>query len=739
MLLFKSILLLFLINIAISFAAFPTGSISLVSNAMVNIRSSSDWSSFANIENSYINKPAFTSGSTVGAWCAKTPNNDADYVQAGSFDIIEFTGVVIQGRSNLDQWVKYFKVEYSLDGNTWTQYSVGGYPMIFKGSTDRNTQNEIVFNPTFKARAIRVIPVCYHGDKCLRWDVYVLGGDGSGTDDIDNESINNFILNNNSNSNNNSKNKIISSELYPYIPNKINNEKIPDSVRHVAFEDYKVISSKGSTFNWPIDVYSISLWSDDISLLRNKLPSTITKLNFKRNSFTMLTPGFIPETVTHLRFDSSSSEPLPTNLIPSSVTHLEVGDCYVKVGSIPKSVRYLDFLISQSGLVKGVIPEGVVYLKLRIRDRLRCGVIPNSVTHLYIYGKSFEMNSIPNSVTHLVFYTPSFDGDPIPPKLIPSSVKHLYLRTICLQLLLEKGSIPDSVTHLYFYSIRGEIRPDIIPSSVTHLYLGNFIKHPIQLPPSVTHLGVIHSRDFANVIMPPQLDEKKVQYFGATPWKTITNEFKTNGSDFWSNVSSLNLNKKIWNTSSVIKFELDSNQEISLGSIPDNVTHIIIPNNFKAQQIKSPNVFPPTVYSLDLHNDNEIIQQCWNEIFPENTIKELTFNIFNVHSKYMNIDIKYIPPSVEHIIFKQTETYRLNTDYQIIVYLLKQLPPTVKKLTFFGTSIIHRLYNPITNEYHYIYSDKLLRGGFFKLPPNNSYDQLEKFQKIFEQYNTLKF
>eukprot|EP01132_Coremiostelium_polycephalum_P008643 gene8643-10640_t len=163
MLLLKSILLIVLLNITLSFAQTPpAGTMSLVGNVLTTLRSSSDFDSSQTVDNSFINKE--------GAWCSANPTSQTEYVQVGTpFAPMEIMAVSLQGRSNVnDHWVKKFKVSYSLDGTTFTYL-----PQIFDGTTGPNVIVTRVISPSIMAKVVRLHPFEIQGpNMCLRWDVH---------------------------------------------------------------------------------------------------------------------------------------------------------------------------------------------------------------------------------------------------------------------------------------------------------------------------------------------------------------------------------------------------------------------------------------------------------------------------------------------------------------------------------------------------------------------------------------
>lgn len=109
------------------------------------------------------------------------------------------TGIVIQGCPNQNNWVNTLKLQYSGDGDTWTDYTDYGQvrplvlvPVLVQvlhqevgethiqcvfqvqaliGSTDRNTQNTWLLEPPVSAQYVRVLPLEANGQAGLRLEV----------------------------------------------------------------------------------------------------------------------------------------------------------------------------------------------------------------------------------------------------------------------------------------------------------------------------------------------------------------------------------------------------------------------------------------------------------------------------------------------------------------------------------------------------------------------------------------
>ena len=86
------------------------------------ITASSEWSSINHPEyhganNARLNQ-ASQSGVTTGAWSASLDDINP-WIQVDLMQPTWITGVMIQGRHGVLQWVTEYKVEYSSDGQNW--------------------------------------------------------------------------------------------------------------------------------------------------------------------------------------------------------------------------------------------------------------------------------------------------------------------------------------------------------------------------------------------------------------------------------------------------------------------------------------------------------------------------------------------------------------------------------------------------------------------------------------------
>merc|ERR1719187_2255435 len=96
---------------------------------------------FSNLESHGHVHGRLDSNSGVGGWAAAVADkNEYQWIQVDLYKPKEVFGVMIQGRSQIQQWVTKFKVEYSMDGKNFETISIrGGKPMVFDGATDPHT------------------------------------------------------------------------------------------------------------------------------------------------------------------------------------------------------------------------------------------------------------------------------------------------------------------------------------------------------------------------------------------------------------------------------------------------------------------------------------------------------------------------------------------------------------------------------------------------------------------------
>ncbi|XP_078666819.1 lactadherin-like [Branchiostoma floridae x Branchiostoma belcheri] len=107
----------------------------------------------------------------VGAWAART-NTIGEWLQVDLGEMKTVTGTISQGRSSQDQWVTSYKLQYSVDGVSWTTYaSSDGSERVFPGNTDRNTPVTNLLDSPIDARFVRFLPQTRHHWFSMRVEV----------------------------------------------------------------------------------------------------------------------------------------------------------------------------------------------------------------------------------------------------------------------------------------------------------------------------------------------------------------------------------------------------------------------------------------------------------------------------------------------------------------------------------------------------------------------------------------
>ncbi|CAG5867752.1 unnamed protein product [Menidia menidia] len=93
----------------------------------------------------------------------------SSWIQANLGQTRKVTGVVIQGCPRNDHWVTKFKIQHSMDGTTWTDYTADGG--FFPGNSDRSTPDIQLLGTPVSASFIRILPQEFSGQAGLRFDV----------------------------------------------------------------------------------------------------------------------------------------------------------------------------------------------------------------------------------------------------------------------------------------------------------------------------------------------------------------------------------------------------------------------------------------------------------------------------------------------------------------------------------------------------------------------------------------
>ncbi|XP_033109609.1 EGF-like repeat and discoidin I-like domain-containing protein 3 [Anneissia japonica] len=107
----------------------------------------------------------------AGAWAAKYINQN-QWIEADLGAIKGVIGVITQGRSNVNQWVKTYKVYYSTDGKNFTSVlGSSGQDETFNANYDQNTEVTNIFNSVVYAQFIRINPISWYVYISLRFEL----------------------------------------------------------------------------------------------------------------------------------------------------------------------------------------------------------------------------------------------------------------------------------------------------------------------------------------------------------------------------------------------------------------------------------------------------------------------------------------------------------------------------------------------------------------------------------------
>eukprot|EP00057_Strongylocentrotus_purpuratus_P026645 XP_011681119.1 PREDICTED: lactadherin-like [Strongylocentrotus purpuratus] len=111
------------------------------------------------------------------AWVARNDDKDK-WVKIDLGKTSTVTGVIIQGRYKLPQWVTSVKVSYSLDNLTWT-YALEpqcGEQKVYAANYNEYTPETILFPRPITARYVRIHPLTWHWHQAMRYEVLGIAG-----------------------------------------------------------------------------------------------------------------------------------------------------------------------------------------------------------------------------------------------------------------------------------------------------------------------------------------------------------------------------------------------------------------------------------------------------------------------------------------------------------------------------------------------------------------------------------
>ncbi|KAK3730960.1 hypothetical protein QZH41_007183 [Actinostola sp. cb2023] len=104
----------------------------------------------------------------AGSWSSRH-NRVGQWIQVDLNRVTKVAGIATQGRSDTNQWVKKYKLQYSSDGKTFNNYEGG---KVFTANKDRNSVVKHNLYKPIIARYIRVLPQEWQGHMSLRMELY---------------------------------------------------------------------------------------------------------------------------------------------------------------------------------------------------------------------------------------------------------------------------------------------------------------------------------------------------------------------------------------------------------------------------------------------------------------------------------------------------------------------------------------------------------------------------------------
>ncbi|CAL1594873.1 unnamed protein product [Knipowitschia caucasica] len=96
----------------------------------------------------------------VNAW-SPAPHDRLPWLQVDLTRAMRVSGLVTQGAGHLgySEFVKAFKVAYSLNGSNFTFYQRDGRDLVFSGNMDKDSPKTSLLDPPLATRFLRIVPV----------------------------------------------------------------------------------------------------------------------------------------------------------------------------------------------------------------------------------------------------------------------------------------------------------------------------------------------------------------------------------------------------------------------------------------------------------------------------------------------------------------------------------------------------------------------------------------------------
>ena len=108
----------------------------------------------------------------LGAWCALL-DDVSPFLQVDFKRLKKITRVGTQGRPDATSYVSKYFLSHSLDGAAWTQHD-----QTFSGNFDGESVVVQRILPSFQSRYVRLHPLAWSQQSCLRVEYYGCNSDG---------------------------------------------------------------------------------------------------------------------------------------------------------------------------------------------------------------------------------------------------------------------------------------------------------------------------------------------------------------------------------------------------------------------------------------------------------------------------------------------------------------------------------------------------------------------------------
>lgn len=110
-------------------------------------------------------------GNYRGAWISRHKRRN-EWLQVDFGTKARVTRIATQGRYDANQYVTWYTVTYSNDGQRFRPYKVGKTTRMFQANVERYYVNINRLLPSIKARFVRVYPQKWYGHISMRVEFY---------------------------------------------------------------------------------------------------------------------------------------------------------------------------------------------------------------------------------------------------------------------------------------------------------------------------------------------------------------------------------------------------------------------------------------------------------------------------------------------------------------------------------------------------------------------------------------